>query len=64
MTPTLVQQAENYGYTKMPDGQGYFGFNNPSNAYIELMPYSKLVVDAKKRNAAFFRKLGLPDRIT
>ena len=42
-----------------PDGQGYFGHSAPHNATIEILPYDKLLRDAKIRNEAFFRHLGL-----
>ncbi|MCH8345694.1 MAG: hypothetical protein IIC87_02065, partial [Chloroflexi bacterium] len=63
ITPSLAKLAENYDFTAMPDGQGFFGFRKQLNAYVEVLPYSKIVNDAKMRNAAFFRNLGLPDRI-
>lgn len=62
-TSTLEQQAYDFELTKTPDGQGYFGYKREYNAYFEVISYSKMVSDAKKRNAAFFDKLGLPTRI-
>jgi hypothetical protein len=64
ITPSLTKQIEYLDLTEMPDGQGFFGFRKQFNAYIEIVSYSKMLTDAKKRNAAFFRTLGLPDRIT
>jgi hypothetical protein len=49
-----------YDYTKTPDGWGYFTFKKNVNAYIELISYTKLVEDAKKRNRVLFDKLNLP----
>lgn len=46
-----------------PDQLGYFGFNTPRNAYIEIISYDKLLQDAKKRNKVLFDKLGLPPTI-
>jgi len=46
-----------------PDQLGYFGFNTPRNAYIEIISYDKLLIDAKKRNKVLFDKLGLPPTI-
>lgn len=45
-----------------PDGQGFFGFHADGdiNAYIEVVSYDKLIEDAKRRNLAFFDKLGFP----
>jgi len=39
---------------------GYFGFNEPHKAYIEVMSFDRLVNSATERNRAFFDKLGLP----
>jgi hypothetical protein len=63
ITPTLTQQAKYLDLAEMPDGQGFFGFRKQFNAYVEVLSYSKILSDAKKRNAVFFRTLGLPDRI-
>ncbi|MET3824975.1 hypothetical protein ABIC16_000668 [Sphingomonas sp. PvP055] len=41
------------------DGEGFFGFSSPHNAYVEVIPYSKMLHDARLRNEAFFAKLGL-----
>jgi len=38
---------------------GYFGFNSQVGVYIEIISFAKLVDDARKRNAAFFKKLGV-----
>lgn len=42
------------------DGLGYFGFNEPNKAYIEVVNFDRLVNAATERNRAFFDKLGLP----
>ena len=44
---------------KSADGEGYFGFSPDHNAFIEVLPYHKLLHDARIRNEAFFEKLGL-----
>lgn len=47
------------GFNITPDGLGYF-LNNPSyNAYIEVLPFDKMINDSKKRNKVLFEKLGL-----
>jgi hypothetical protein len=38
---------------------GYFGFQDKLNAYIEIISFSKMIGDSIKRNAALFKKLGL-----
>lgn len=42
-----------------PDGLGMFGYTSNPRAYVEIIPYQKLLLDAKARNAVFFKKLGL-----
>ena len=63
ITPSLTKQAKYLDLSEMPDGQGFFGFRKQFNAYVEILSYSKVLSDAKMRNAAFFRTLGLPDRV-
>jgi hypothetical protein len=41
------------------DGEGFFGVSTEHNASIEVLPYSKILHDAKVRNEAFFKHLGL-----
>ncbi len=42
------------------DGQGYFGYKDNVNAYIEVISFDRLVKMAKERNRSFFEKLGFP----
>ena len=42
------------------DRMGYFGYNEPSHAYLEVISFDQLVKSATERNRAFFDKLGLP----
>lgn len=44
---------------KTPDGDGYFGYTQNPNAFVEIIPYGKLLRDARKRNVVFFEKLGI-----
>ena len=41
------------------DGQGFFGYSEEHNAFVEVMPYSKVLHDARIRNEAFFKRLEL-----
>jgi hypothetical protein len=59
----LDEWARDFELEKTPDQLGYFGYKRHVKAYFEVISYEKLVADAKKRNAAFFEKLGLPKRI-
>ena len=64
MGQRLETWASDFELQKTPDGQGFFGFKRSYNAYFEVISYTKLVSDAKKRNAIFFDKLSLPSRIS
>lgn len=52
--------AENKGLLPTPDNLGYFGYNQRLCAYVEIISYTKLLRDAKKRNRILFDKLHLP----
>lgn len=52
--------AENKGMLRTPDNLGYYGYNAALSAYVEIISYTKLVRDAKKRNRILFDKLHLP----
>lgn len=59
IVPKIEDFADNAGLSITPDGEGYFGYNAKSNAYIEIKSFKKLINDAKMRNQIFFKKLGL-----
>ena len=48
------------GARRTPDNLGYYGFNEALNAYYEVISYTKLLGDAKKRNRILFDKLNCP----
>lgn len=52
--------AENKGMLPTPDNLGYYGYNSRLSAYVEIISYTKLLGDAKKRNRILFDKLHLP----
>lgn len=52
--------AENKGMLHTPDNLGYYGYNQNLSAYVEIISYTKLLLDAKKRNRILFDKLHLP----
>jgi hypothetical protein len=52
--------AEDKGLIRTPDNLGYFGYNPALSAYVEVISYTKLLRDAKKRNKILFDKLNLP----
>jgi len=60
ITPSLIDILHSREFDKTPDGMGYFKFYAKYfNAYIEVLPFEKVLSDAKKRNRVLFEKLGL-----
>lgn len=62
LTPSLCESAEVASLIRTQDGQGYFGYNQPRGAYIEVISYDKLLKDAKQRNQVLFDKLFSPKK--
>lgn len=60
ITENLEIKIQNMGARRTPDNLGYYGFNETLNAYYEVISYTKLLSDAKKRNRVLFEKLNLP----
>lgn len=46
-------------FEKTPDGEGYFGYTTNPAAFVEIVPFGKIMKDARLRNAVFFHKLGI-----
>jgi hypothetical protein len=59
-TDKIVKYAKAASFTPAPDENGYFHYNNNYHAYVEIIPFDKLLSDAKKRNRILFEKLDLP----
>ncbi|MBN9502229.1 MAG: hypothetical protein J0H02_10695, partial [Armatimonadetes bacterium] len=59
LTSQMETLAENASLQKTPDGLGYFGFNVKLNLYVEVLSYTKILRDAKKRNRVLFDKLNI-----
>ena len=45
------------GYRRTPDGKSYYFYLDSYNAYIEVIPYSKMVEDSAKRSQILFDTL-------
>lgn len=52
---TFLEFRRNFHRT--PDGTSYYMYFDNFNAYIEIMPYSKLINDARMRNKILFDQL-------
>jgi hypothetical protein len=60
ITESFEKILKNREFNKTPDGQGYYIFKNKYySAYIEVLPFEKVLKDAKRRNRILFDKLGL-----
>lgn len=60
VTPSLEKILKNREFEKTPDGQGYFKVKSKYySAYFEVLPFEKVLTDAKKRNRILFEKLNI-----
>jgi hypothetical protein len=60
VTPSLETILKRREFDRTPDGNGWFLFKTKHyNAYFEVLPFEKVLLDAKKRNRILFDKLGL-----
>lgn len=59
VTPKIARFARLSSLKLTTDGQGYYNYNVECNAYIEILPYNKIINDSKKRNKILFDKLGI-----
>lgn len=60
ITPHLRDVVQMYDLKETPDEMGFFGYNVSFRAYVEVISFDKLLVDARKRNRVLFEKLRLP----
>lgn len=61
ITETLLNSLGGLAFHSTPDEQGLVGYLRNPDAFVEIVSYSKLLSDAKMRNAIFFQKLGITD---
>lgn len=59
VTPKIERFANHDGFYRTPDKLGYYRYNEPYKAYIEILPFDKMINDSKKRNKVLFEKLGI-----
>jgi hypothetical protein len=59
LTPKLRQILIDFDASVTPDGQGFYGYHRTHKVYYEVIDYTKMLQDAKKRNRIFFDKLNL-----
>jgi hypothetical protein len=59
-TPNLKKWLVEKDFHELPDDGGWSNYHKQYGAYVEVMTFRKLLLDAEKRNLAFFNRLGLP----
>ncbi|MBS1701929.1 MAG: ATP-binding protein [Armatimonadetes bacterium] len=55
----VIKAAKRSNLMECPDGDGFFGYIGPYNAYVEVRPFGRMLDLAIQRNKAFFDRLGL-----
>ena len=53
----IKKYAKQKDFQSTQDGMGFYHYMNNYNAYIEIIPYNKMIQDSKKRNKILFDKL-------
>jgi hypothetical protein len=60
VTPTLEKILKNREFERTPDGKGFFKVKSKYySAYFEVLPFEKVLIDARKRNRILFEKLNI-----
>lgn len=59
LTKNLKAFARDNGYRPLPNGDGFFNFNDNYNMYVEIMSFDKVLQNSKERNKVLFEKLNL-----
>lgn len=58
-TDSLKKILKQNSFRSTPDGMGYYSYNDEYPAYVEVLPYDKIILSAKQRNKILFDKLGI-----
>lgn len=53
----MAEFLEGRNFRKTPDGTSYYQYYDTYNAYIEVLPYSKMINDSQRRNKILFDRL-------
>lgn len=57
ITDKLADIAQNFSLRRTPDRLGFFGYH-AVGVYLEIVPFTKLLADARRRNKVLFDMLG------
>jgi hypothetical protein len=60
ITDEVKTAIRSYDMRELKNNMGYYCYNDSHNAYVEILNFDKLILDAKRRHKIFFEKLGLP----
>jgi len=58
ITPQLLEKIVGR-FERTPDGKGYFGYTRDPATFVEIIPFGKILTNARMRNAGFFQQLGI-----
>jgi hypothetical protein len=64
LTEQMNTVCQNKGFIPTPDRMGWFGYNPTLTTYVEVISYTKLLRDAKRRNRVLFERLNLPTNVS
>jgi hypothetical protein len=59
-TKEMEEVCKGKGLLPTPDRLGWYGYNPAYATYVEVISYTKLLRDAKRRNKVLFDRLNLP----
>lgn len=59
ITSTLKSVLKQHSFKQTPDLMGYYVYNEAYSAYVEVLPFDKIINSAKQRNKILFDKLGI-----
>jgi hypothetical protein len=63
LTEQMNTVSMHKGFIPTPDRMGWFGYNPGLTTYVEVISYTKLLRDAKRRNRVLFDRLNLPTTV-
>lgn len=59
LTKKIRELCDFHQLTLSPDNEGYFGYHNKYQVYIQVISFDKLLKDTRLRNRILFSKLGI-----
>ncbi|HBC6229789.1 TPA: hypothetical protein ACKRDC_000071 [Proteus mirabilis] len=59
LTKTIRDYCDDSDYISLPDNEGFMKFHKKYNTYIEILSFTKISNDARRRNNILFKELNL-----